>query len=184
MSNDLANILASLRPGASWALEGVTPADDLADQYAALDWRSEGDPPTLAECQDEATELTKDELIAVTNAERDRRIAAGFSFSSKEFDTDRESVKRILGAASAAHIAVTQNNSQAGDLRWADANADFQWIAADNTLLAMDAPTAIAFGQAYMAHERALIFAAKTIKDEISAGTYDGDPVNDNRWPS
>ena len=140
MSNDLANILASLRPGASWALEGVTPADDLADQYAALDWRSEGDPPTLAECQDEATELTKDELIAVTNAERDRR--------------------------------------------WADANADFQWIAADNTLLAMDAPTAIAFGQAYMAHERALIFAAKTIKDEISAGTYDGDPVNDNRWPS
>ncbi|MCR9221985.1 MAG: DUF4376 domain-containing protein [Alphaproteobacteria bacterium] len=101
---------------------------------------------------------------------RDAKIAAGFTFDGTVFQTDPDSVKRIAGAASAAHVAVTLDGAQAGDLRWADPAGDFVWIAEDNSVVAMDAPTVIAFGQAYMAHERALVFAAKAIKDRIRAG--------------
>ncbi|MCR9218918.1 MAG: DUF4376 domain-containing protein [Alphaproteobacteria bacterium] len=101
---------------------------------------------------------------------RDAKIAAGFTFGGIVFQTDPDSVKRIAGAASAAHVAITQDGAQVGDLRWADPASDFGWIAQDNSVVVMDAPTVIAFGQAYMAHERALVFAAKAIKDRIRAG--------------
>lgn len=117
---------------------------------------------------------------------RDRKIAGGFTFNGTRFQTDPESVKRIAGAASAAHVAITQNGAAVGDLRWADPDSDFHWIAADNALVPMDAPTVVAFGQAYLAHERAMVFTAKAIKDEIRAGTYAGDPAaagQDPRWP-
>jgi len=122
-------------------------------------------PPSATSPEAQALTQTK-----AVNQERDRRIAGGFSFQGQRFQTDPDSVKRVAGAASAAHVAITLNAAQAGDLRWADAASDFVWIATDNSLVAMDAPTVIAFAQAYMAHERALIFAAKTIKDRLHAG--------------
>ncbi|MEQ8601683.1 MAG: DUF4376 domain-containing protein [Marivibrio sp.] len=108
--------------------------------------------------------------LRAVNRERDRRIAAGFTFQGRRFQTDADSVKRIAGAASAALVAMTLQGAAPGDLRWADASADFVWIAADNSLVPMDAPSVIAFAQAYMAHERALVFAAKAIKDRLRAG--------------
>lgn len=120
--------------------------------------------------------------IRAVNRARDRRIAAGFTFQGVRFQTDADSVKRIAGAASAALIALTLGGAQAGDLRWADPASDFVWIAADNSLIPMDALTVIAFGQAYMAHERALVFAAKAIKDRVRAGeTVDVDRAPE--WP-
>jgi len=108
--------------------------------------------------------------LRAVDRERDRRIAAGFTFQGVGFQTDPDSVKRIAGAASAALVAITIDAAAPGDLRWADPDADFVWIAADNSLVPMDAPSVIAFGKAYMAHERALVFAAKAIKDRIRTG--------------
>lgn len=115
-------------------------------------------PPTVAQ------------RCAAVDALRDAKIAAGFTFAGTAFQTDPDSVKRIAGTASAAHVAITQDGAEAGDLRWADPASDFVWIATDNSLIAMDAPTAIAFGQAYLAFERRLVFAASAIKTRIRDG--------------
>ncbi|MBP5856268.1 DUF4376 domain-containing protein [Marivibrio halodurans] len=113
---------------------------------------------------------TAEALCDAVDASRDRRIGDGFTFDGTAFQTDPDSVKRIAGTASAAHIAITQDGAAAGDLRWADPASDFVWIAADNSLVPMDAPTAIAFGQAYLAFERRLVFAASAIKTRIRDG--------------
>lgn len=119
-------------------------------------------------------EIEPYEAPAATTAEvdrlRDAKIAGGFTFAGTHFQTDAQSVKRIAGAASAAHVAITQDSAQVGDLRWADPDSDFQWIATDNSLVSMDAHTAVAFGRAYMAFERALVFAASAIKARIRNG--------------
>lgn len=120
--------------------------------------------------------------IARVNLVRDRRIAAGFAFNGKTFQTDPDSVKRIAGAATAAHMAISLDSAQPGDLRWADPDYDFVWSAADNSLVPMDAPTAIAFGQAYLAHERALVFAAKAIKNRIR-NSENVDIATAPEWP-
>lgn len=113
---------------------------------------------------------------------RDRRIEGGFIFDGTAFQTDPKSVERIAGTASAAHIAITLDGAEAGDLRWADPDSDFVWIATDNSRVEMDALTAIAFGKAYMAHERALILAASAIKARIRAGeTVDIETAEE--WP-
>jgi hypothetical protein len=54
------------------------------------------------------------------------------------------------------------------------------WIAADNSLVAMDAPTVMAFDQAAAEHKRHLIFAARTIKD--TSGGIPADYTDDSHW--
>lgn len=131
--------------------------------------------------------LVSEEVIAepVTaeqvNAERDRRIALGFTFAGKLFDSRPEDQKRINGASSLAHIALTVRGKQPGDLRWHDGEADFAWIAQDNSLVSMDAPTVLAFGAAAAAWESAHVLYARTIKnmDPIPA-----DFAADKYWPA
>lgn len=167
--SDIARALSSLAPSKRWALV-ATPEESDEDQYAALEWRDDGDPPSLAELQAKAAELEIETCTEAVNVLRDTKIADGFIFGGVLFQTDLVSVKRIAGAASAAHVAITQDGAAAGDLRWADPDSDFEWIAADNSVVAMDAPTVVAFGQAYMAFERELVFAASAIKARIRAG--------------
>ncbi|MER8652320.1 hypothetical protein [Mesorhizobium sp. M0586] len=114
------------------------------------------------------------------NAERDRRIAAGFTFNGKAYAMDDQSKARISGAATLAGFAAI-TGAGAGNYRWADANVDFVWIANDNTLTLMDAPTCFAFGKAAAAWESQNIFAARAIKES--------DPVpygftNNAYWPN
>jgi hypothetical protein len=116
---------------------------------------------------------------AEVNAERDRRIASGFKFSGKSYAMDNESKARIIGAATLAGFAVA-SGKQAGDYRWANADSDFVWIADDNTLTPMDAPTCFAFGQAAAAWETSCIFAGRAIK-ESSPVPYDY--TADTYWP-
>ncbi|MBQ2262711.1 MAG: hypothetical protein II336_15235 [Loktanella sp.] len=105
------------------------------------------------------------------NSERDRRLAADFEFQGKMYQRDQVSITRISGAATLAGFAVGAG-AQPGDLRWANPDRDFGWIAMDNTITPMDAHTAFAFGQAAANVETDLIFAAKSVREM--------DPIPDN----
>lgn len=113
------------------------------------------------------------------NAERDRRLRADFMFNGVPFQRDPTSLQRITGAATLAGFAIAQG-AQPGDLRWANAERDFLWIASDNTLVPMDAQTAFAFGQAAASVETSLIFAAAQLRamDPIPENFAD-----DQWWP-
>jgi hypothetical protein len=96
--------------------------------------------------------------------ERDRRISAGFTFNGKLIqsrDSDRENVS---GAAQLAFMAIV-GGAQPGDYRWSDPDAPFQWIAADNTLLTLDAPDTVAMGRTAAATKQGLIFKARDLKN-------------------
>ncbi|EMQ6642068.1 DUF4376 domain-containing protein [Pseudomonas aeruginosa] len=111
--------------------------------------------------------------------ERDRRIDAGIEFQGVTFQSRATDRENIAGAAQLAFMAVVAG-AQAGDLRWSNADADFTWIASDNTLVPMDAQTVVAFGKAAAERKQALIFAARQLKDmaEIPA-----DYTDDKWWP-
>lgn len=113
------------------------------------------------------------------NRERDRRTHNGFMFNGKLYQFDPDSKARVTGAATLAKFAVVAG-AQAGNLRWMNPSADFSWIAADNSLNTMDAPTASAFGDAAAVHEQRHIFAARALKamDPIPA-----DYTDDKYWP-
>lgn len=136
----------------------MTVPDDMGNRHRQMiaAWEAEGNtipaytpPPPSPEDVD---------------AERDRRIAAGFLFGGVLYQTRSEDRENIAGASTAA-LAAMMNGAQPGDLRWHGGDSDFVWIAADNSMHAMDAQTMFAFGQAAMAHKQAHIFAARLIKD-------------------
>jgi len=113
------------------------------------------------------------------NAERDRRIHAGFTFNGTRFQSRLEDQKRIAGAGTLAVMAIVAG-AQAGDLRWHGGESDFAWIAEDNSLVTMDAQTVIAFGQAAARHETLHVFAARALKD---TSPIPADFAADQHWP-
>lgn len=113
------------------------------------------------------------------DAERDRRIAAGFLFNGVAYQSRPGDRENIMGAATAALGALVAGK-QAGDLRWHGGASDFVWIAADNSLTPMDAQTVFAFGQTAMSHKSALIFAGAAIK---SRSPIPADYADDQWWP-
>lgn len=112
--------------------------------------------------------------------ERDRRIDGGFSFGGVFYQTRPEDRENIAGASTAA-LAAIMNGAEPGDYRWHGGDTDFVWIAADNSMHAMDAQTLFAFGQAAMAHKQAHIFAARSLKD---AEAIPADYADDQYWPT
>ncbi|WP_460231444.1 DUF4376 domain-containing protein [Agrobacterium radiobacter] len=100
----------------------------------------------------------------MVDAERDRRIAAGFVFNGTVYQTRPEDRENIAGAATAALAAIV-SGAQPDDFRWHGGDRDFEWIAADNTTHPLDAQSTFAMGQAAMAHKQAHIFAARALKD-------------------
>jgi hypothetical protein len=124
---------------------------------------------------------------SAVNAERDLRIRSPFTFDGMTFDYDAESQKRITGAASLAGFAMTLGGKLPGDLLWHGGETPFTWIAADNSLVQMDAATTFAFGQAAAAWESAHIFAARALKDAIeaaeTAAELDAIDISAN-WPT
>lgn len=132
---------------------------------------------------DERADLEKrgSPTAAEVNAERDRRIAAGFEFEGRIFDARPEDQKRINGAASLALTAIAIGGKQPGDFRWHDGIEDFGWIAQDNGVVPMDAPTVIEFGKAAARWESAHVFAARALKNlaEIPADYAS----NETYWP-
>lgn len=113
------------------------------------------------------------------NAERDRRLKM-FTFGGKSFDfcDGKGSDINIAGAGTLALAAIIQG-AQAGDLRWAGADADFTWIAADNTSVSMDALTCLNFAKAAADWKARHIRAARVIKN---MSPVPADYASDSRW--
>lgn len=116
---------------------------------------------------------------ADVNAERNRRMRGTFIFNGVAFNCDSDSLQRITGAGTLAGFAMGAG-AQAGDLYWHGGTDPFAWIAADNSIVTMDAPTAFAFGQAAARNETLHIFAAKALKDTDPIPT---DFSDDKWWP-
>lgn len=133
--------------------------------WDGTDWTVEALPPPSSDRVD---------------AERDRRIASGFTFAGKLYQSRPEDRENISGAALAAFAAIV-NGAQPNDLRWHGGDSDFAWIAADNSLTTMDAQTVFAFGQAAMAHKQAHIFAGRDLKD---ADPTPADYADGGYWPA
>ena len=126
---------------------------------------------------DKADRNAEDRIIEL-NAERDRRIKAGFVFQGVWYDFDAVSKARVTGAATLAGFAMGAG-AQAGNYFWANPSEGFAWIATDNSVVPMDAPTCFAFGQAAAAHESAHVFAAFALK---ALGVPE-DFADDTYWP-
>lgn len=134
-----------------------------------------GDEPKWVEDLDDAPPPSEAEV----DAERDRRIAAGFTFGGTFYQSRPEDRENIMGAATAALGAMVQG-AQAGDYRWHGGDSDFVWIAADNSTHVMDAQTVYAFGLAAIEHKTAHIFAARAVKD---ADPVPADYTDNSYWP-
>jgi hypothetical protein len=85
-------------------------------------------------------------------------------------------------------MAVSAGAGLAGDYYWHEAGqtidstiSQFGWIAQDNQIVTMDAPTVIAFGKAAAEWERSHIFAARTLKD---MATIPDNYKDDMYWPA
>ena len=120
-------------------------------------------------------------LPAEVDAERDRRITAGFTFNGVFFQSRPEDRENIAGASTAA-IGAMMAGAQEGDFRWTGADVDFTWIAADNSEMPLDAQGMFALGTAAMAHKESHIRAARALKnfDPIPAD-FATNPVY---WPA
>lgn len=99
------------------------------------------------------------------NAERDRRMGV-FTFGGKLYDLRPEtgSLANVSGAGTLAFAAI-MNGALPGDFRWADPDDDFTWIAEDNSVVAMDAPTVWAFAEAAAAWRKTVYYRARALKD-------------------
>ncbi|MGA4635111.1 DUF4376 domain-containing protein [Pseudomonas solani] len=117
--------------------------------------------------------------VADIDAERDRRMAAGVEFKDSLFQSRPSDHENIIGAAQLAFTAVA-SGARPGNLRWSDPNQDFTWIAADNSLVPMDAPTVVDLGNVVIARKQALIHAGRQLKD---METIPSDYVDDKWWP-
>lgn len=113
------------------------------------------------------------------DAERDRRISAGFTFDGVLYQSRPEDRENIMGASTAALAAII-NGAGPGNYRWSDPDKDFVWIDQANTPHLMDASTVFAFGKTALAHKQAHIFAGRAIKD---MSPIPADYLDDRFWP-
>lgn len=113
------------------------------------------------------------------DAERERRLCS-FVFSGVAYDFDESSRALIDKARVSAMNYIIVAGPQPGNLRWADANKDFGWIAADNTFHTMDAETCLSFGTSAASWEGRHILAARAIKN---LSPIPADYASDARWP-
>ena len=90
------------------------------------------------------------ERSALVNIERDRRINQGFLFNGVRFQSRADDRENIKGAVMIAMYDLTYSSD---------------WIAEDNSIVHMDAPTLFAFGRTAAEHKQHLIFKARQIKD-------------------
>jgi len=111
------------------------------------------------------------------DAERDRRIDAGITFQGKVYQSRAGDRENIAGAAQLAFMAMVAG-AQPGDLRWAEEDEDFEWIAEDNSRVPMDAQTVVAFGKTAALRKQALVFAGSNLKKQAPI------PVDytDDKW--
>jgi hypothetical protein len=122
----------------------------------------------------------KRELDDAINAERDRRIRAGFYYGQSLFDWDDATKARVTGAAALAGFAIAKG-AQEGDYYWARPDQPFVWVLQDNTYLFLDAQGMFAVSQTAASHESDHVFAGISLKvmDPPPA-----DITDDAYWPT
>lgn len=155
----------------------ITDSQVLEWDSQAIDWVVRD--KTAEELAAEESSKRNQLLDSITN-HRDELIASGFWFNDVKYDSRPEDQKRISGAALLAFMAISQG-AQANNYLWHGGSESFSWIAQDNSVVEMDAPTVISFGQTAAEHERAHIFAARALKD---MDPIPGDWVNSLYWPT
>ncbi|WP_313473945.1 DUF4376 domain-containing protein [Stutzerimonas kunmingensis] len=156
----------------------VVASEALADNWVASQTAAIGDH-YAAGVFTRPEPATPAPTSADVDAERDRRIDAGLTFNGVQFQSRAADRENINGKALQAYMAIAAG-AQPGDLRWANAEQDFAWIASDNSLIPMDAQTVIEFGNAAAAHKEAHIFAARRLKD---MNQIPDDFTADSWWP-
>lgn len=151
--------------GQASGVDKIVPVETADDDQSTTALTETGVVTTVEETRVLDTTTTTDVAVtaAMVDAERERRLVQDFTFNGVVFQRDPAAVKRISGAGTLALAAIV-GGAQPGDLRWHGEQTDFVWIAADNTLVPMDAHTMLAFGQAAAKVETALVFAAKALK--------------------
>jgi hypothetical protein len=115
---------------------------------------------------------------------RDAVIDGGITFNGTVFQTRATDRENIAGAFSLALATTVAGGGAAGDLRWASADTDFGWIAADNSIVPMDAPTVLAFGRAAAAFKQVCTFHARNLKDQIDAAANPATVDIEAGWPA
>lgn len=127
----------------------------------------------------------KSKMVEQVNAFRDSRLNGGFEYAGTHYQTTDKDQLRITATSLAATLYIAQNQNL-DSLRWADANVDFTWIAANNDLVSMTAPQVSAFGLAAMAFVRGTVYYARSMKNSILAAeshaTLDEIVINEG-WP-
>ncbi len=156
---------------------------DLAGQFVAAPGDVEPGWLYDGEWQAPPVPASSEPTSSAVDFERDRRIAAGFSFGGVQFQAGTRDRENIAGAKSAASDAIALG-AQVGDFGWQrllDPTAPevFAWIAADNVQHPMDAQTMVQVGYAALAHTQRMIFAARALKD---AQPIPSDFTDDAYW--
>lgn len=157
-------------------LEGVSvmnynltplPPNTEGEPYVVLDPPVDIEEPNSWEYNGESV-VYKGRVITSTevNAEKDRRIAEGFSFKGHMFDFDEVAKSNINGAGSLAGIAII-GGATVGDYRWSDADKDFEWITKDNVRLKLDAFDMLEMAKTAANHVSYYTFKARDIKDIV-----------------
>lgn len=173
MISNLHNAIAAVCP-----IHGVSIGSESEPSTWAIDFRDDASPAQrAAAAQVLAAFDPTTPTHAMIDAERDRRIVETFRFGSVAYQLDADSQVNI---ASAFSLAMASGGA-AGNLRWLDPDADFAWIASDNTLHPMDAPTVIAFGYAAAAWKSMHITAARALKNNATPPV---DYASAAYWPS
>jgi len=103
-----------------------------------------------------AVEAAKEEKRALLNEVRNQKMAFGFEFDGKQYDSDAASVQKINGASTMALIAKMQ-----------DQPFGMKWTAKDNTEIEFDAEGMIALGVACASHVDQLHHQCVSLKNEM-----------------
>lgn len=126
-----------------------------------------------------AEELSR--MAPLVDSERDRRTAMGFIYDGKAYQTENQSqIDDILGKMTDSLAAITIDQAQPGDLRWASPDFDFAWSAADGTLVPMDAQTCLAFTRSAVRRKTLLVGAGLALK---AMNPVPIDYMDDKYWP-
>lgn len=161
---------------------GYTLVRDMptAEKNQVVFWSSSDIDWIVRDKTEHELQIESDLRRSKINGYRDARIARGFAFQNKMYDSRSEDQKRISGAAQLAFMAIVAG-AQPNDYLWAGGNEPFGWIAQDNTITLMDAQTVVEFGKVAAEWERAHIFAARELKNmNIIPENY----KDDEWWPN
>lgn len=163
-------------PGNGWLLIDGT-------QYPP-DWpRDDLEAMGLVWVEPEIQPITAEQICREIDAERDARIDSGFTFGAHTYQSRPSDRENVMGAAQLA-LAYLGAGGDPLSLRWANPDADFVWIAADNQTVELTAPDVVALFQAGVAFKSALTFYARAMKDAVLAAEDTSSVQWNDGWPS